>query len=300
MANRPTEPRKWAEGSNAETSEPQAERSTGYKQDERLPHDQFNWLVQNLFDWTDYLDEKFNRSNQLIDLVEAIGVNVDESGEAFFNGSTAGSIIEVIYGSSNGDTKWTSDILEAVQYVLADVIRPTNGDVIDVEDSAGNSEGGIVRLSRVVAQSVLRSDGRVDTDIIRSLANDTVVFEDDTGSGNQATVDCKDTSAINTAKAWGCISPDDANSNDPTINESYNISSVVRDSDGTYNVSLSISAPSTDKMTIHYGTRGRQDAFQYNITTKNIGGDFTISVVDDTATSQAISNDDIYFSVYFK
>jgi hypothetical protein len=140
MAQRPTSRRDWAEQADAKDLEdPGPERDTGYFKGQALPNDQLNELLKQLFNWTDYFDDIFQRAKEALNLFGPY-IDVGANGSwSLTTDDTAEYVVSITHAGS-GVARLT------IAEIELETIRAVASDVLDLEDGAGNSGQGDLLL----------------------------------------------------------------------------------------------------------------------------------------------------------
>lgn len=226
MANRPTTNRSWAEQApTKDVTEPTAERSDGWDKGEIRPSDQLNWIFRELFRWADYLDEKFNRSREAIDLFDSILAAVDENDEGEFverQASTDNVVHAEFQHAGTGNSVWEAyrllaDVVDATTEVLTNRVVTQSGTFLDVRRSAaqGTQASGDVLARTFDAQQ------SVETDVIQPNSSPPEIdVRDSFGNSGDGYHN-----ALDTPKAWAIFElTDRADDSDPG---SYSLTTIV-------------------------------------------------------------------------
>lgn len=145
MANRPQTTRSWAQSADTgDISEPSTERPGGFQQGQDLDHDQVNWLLRELFEWVDYLDELFQRAEGAVDLAQS--VIAGDNGAFSIPADDAADIVASFIHEGSGESTWTADELRAIARTVTNIVKARSGNVVEFQNDQGKPGDILARV----------------------------------------------------------------------------------------------------------------------------------------------------------
>jgi hypothetical protein len=230
---KPTEDYAWAEGGGALVSEPTGERSSGFPVGYPLTAAQYNWLQRMAGRWLEFAEDATDWLKVRADLVDDLSLTVDYIDQPLMSGDSYHEISQDYVGTNAGLSRYIVDVLHARLHALTDAIRPESIlDIIDIQDSLGQSAGGILSMLQA----------RVET--LRAQGSSGVTVHDSAGARGFI-------HALNTPRAWAVVDGDAGNVF--KVNRGGLFGSVAREGselDGYYDITLSSAVPDVNDVAI--------------------------------------------------